>query len=93
MTTAEVFIRVDPNLKIRDAADIARRTKRALSKHVHDLCSTEVHLGKRRYYRLYTFMYNCTLGQIGHDLDNLDPHLPLQVVVQDLYSTDPTQET
>lgn len=46
VTTAEVFIRVDPNLKIREAADIARRAKKALSSGIHDLCSTEVHLGK-----------------------------------------------
>lgn len=46
VTTAEVFIRLDPNLKIMEAADIARRTKRALSAGIHDLCSAEVHLGK-----------------------------------------------
>ena len=45
VTTAEVFIRVDPNLKIRDAADIARRAKKALSSNIHDLCSADVHLG------------------------------------------------
>ena len=33
------------------------------------------------------------IDQIDHDLDHLVPHLPLQEVVQDLYSTDPTQET
>ncbi|CAM9329290.1 unnamed protein product [Pylaiella littoralis] len=49
VTTAELFIRVDPNLKIRDAADIARRAKKALSSNVHDLCSTEIHLGKQHY--------------------------------------------
>ena len=32
------------------------------------------------------------LDQIGHDLDNLDPNLPLGDFVQDLYSTDPTHE-
>ena len=31
--------------------------------------------------------------QIDHDVDHLAPHLPLREVVQDLYSTDPTQET
>ena len=31
--------------------------------------------------------------QIGHDLDNLSPSLPLWDVAQDLYNTDPTQET
>ena len=33
--------------------------------------------------------------QIDHDLDNLHANLPLRYsdVVQDLYSTDPTQET
>lgn len=44
VTTAEVFIRVDPNLRIREAADIARRTSRALSSGILDLCSAEVHL-------------------------------------------------
>ena len=33
------------------------------------------------------------IDQVDHDLDNLYPNLPLWVVVQDLYSTDPTQET
>ena len=28
-----------------------------------------------------------------HDLDHLESNLPLREVVQDLYSTDPTQET
>ena len=34
--------------------------------------------------------------QTDHDLDHIDhlvPHLPLREVVQDLHSTDPTQET
>ena len=31
--------------------------------------------------------------QIDHDLDHLDPNLPLLNVVQDLYRTDPTQES
>ena len=37
----------------------------------------------------------CTLrtDQIDHDLDHLDINLPLWDVVQDLHSTDPTQET
>ena len=30
--------------------------------------------------------------QTDHDLDHLDPNLPLWDVVQDLYSTEPTQE-
>ena len=33
------------------------------------------------------------LDQTDHDLDHLVPHLPLWDVVQDLYGTDPTQET
>ena len=33
------------------------------------------------------------IDQIDHDLDHLDPNLPLGDVVQDLYGTDPTQET
>ena len=35
------------------------------------------------------------IGQIDHDLpvDHLYPNLPLRDVVQDLYSTDPTQQT
>ena len=32
------------------------------------------------------------IDQIDHDLDNLDPNLPLWHVVQDLCSIDPTQE-
>ena len=32
-------------------------------------------------------------GQIDHDLDHVDPSLPLRDGGQDLYSTDPTQET
>ena len=31
------------------------------------------------------------IDQIDHDLDNLDPILPLRGVVQHLYSTGPTQ--
>ena len=33
------------------------------------------------------------IDQIDHDLDHLDPNLPLWEVVQDLHSTDQTQET
>ena len=33
------------------------------------------------------------LGQVDHDLDDLVHHLPLREVVQDLYSTDPFQQT
>ena len=35
------------------------------------------------------------VGQIDQvdQIDNLDPNLPLWDVVQDLYGTDPTQET
>ena len=34
----------------------------------------------------------CRTYQIDHDLDHVDPSLPLCDVVEDLYSTDPTQE-
>ena len=33
------------------------------------------------------------IDQTDHDLDHLSPHLPLWSYVQDLHSTDPTQET
>ena len=33
------------------------------------------------------------MDMIDRDLDHLDPNLPLLDVVQDPYSTDPTQET
>ncbi|CAM9792347.1 unnamed protein product [Chrysoparadoxa australica] len=41
-TTAEVFIRVDPRLRVFEATDIARRAQQKLKKRINDLCSAKV---------------------------------------------------
>ncbi|CAM9824229.1 unnamed protein product [Discosporangium mesarthrocarpum] len=46
VTTAEVFVRVSPSLKVWEVMDIARRAKRALAASISDLCSAQVHLGE-----------------------------------------------
>ena len=42
---------------------------------------------------VWTVSHVGQVDQIDHDLDDLDTNLPLRDAVQDLCSTDPTQET